>query len=113
MIPCQGTCCRSVLLQSGVAIINRRRIGPGGTMQVKGKVVVVTGGANGIGRALCMRFAAEGAKAVIVADIDREGVDRVVGEIAAHTEAAGMNVDVSNEFDIQELVAWVHRRYGL
>lgn len=82
-------------------------------MQVKGKVVVVTGGANGIGRALCMRFAAEGAKAVIVADIDREGVDRVVGEIAAHTEAAGMNVDVSNEFDIQELVAWVHRRYGL
>lgn len=38
-------------------------------MQLKEKVVVVTGGANGIGRALCRRFAAEGARAVIVADI--------------------------------------------
>jgi NAD(P)-dependent dehydrogenase (short-subunit alcohol dehydrogenase family) len=39
-------------------------------MNIQGKIVVVTGGANGIGRALCRRFAAEGAKAVVVADIE-------------------------------------------
>ncbi len=36
----------------------------------RGKVVVVTGGGNGIGRALCRRFAAEGAKAIVVADVN-------------------------------------------
>ena len=39
-------------------------------MQLAGKVVVVTGGGNGIGRALCRKFAAEGAKAVVVADMN-------------------------------------------
>ena len=39
-------------------------------MEISNKVIVVTGGGNGIGRALCRRFAAGGARAIVVADID-------------------------------------------
>ncbi|HEX7285573.1 MAG TPA: SDR family NAD(P)-dependent oxidoreductase, partial [Candidatus Angelobacter sp.] len=41
-------------------------------MQIRDKVVVVTGGANGIGRALCLKFAAEGARLVVVVDVDED-----------------------------------------
>jgi len=50
-------------------------------MQIQGKVVVVTGGANGIGRALCLRFAKEGARLVAVADIDEDNGFKVLQEI--------------------------------
>ena len=52
-----------------------------GTMQVSGKVVVVTGGANGIGRALCETFHRAGAAKVIVADIDLDGARAVATPI--------------------------------
>jgi NAD(P)-dependent dehydrogenase (short-subunit alcohol dehydrogenase family) len=44
-------------------------------MKLEGKVVVVTGGANGIGSALSRRFAAEGAAGVVVADMDVAGAE--------------------------------------
>ena len=69
-------------------------------MQLKDKVVVVTGGASGIGRALCRRFAAEGARGIAVADLDAEGAARVAGEIGGLAVA----VDVSVEADIVHLV---------
>ena len=50
-------------------------------MQIQGKVVVVTGGANGIGRALCLRFAQEGARLVAVTDIDEDNGFKVMQEI--------------------------------
>ena len=77
-------------------------------MKVHDKVVVVTGGANGIGRALCRRFAAEGAKAVVVADIEQEAARRVAVEIGGWD----INVNVSSESDVQRLVDEVLKRYG-
>jgi NAD(P)-dependent dehydrogenase (short-subunit alcohol dehydrogenase family) len=77
-------------------------------MLVRDKVVVVTGAARGIGEALVRRFYAEGARAVVAADLDGEGAEKV----AADTGGFGMRVDVGREADIQKLVAETIQRYG-
>jgi NAD(P)-dependent dehydrogenase (short-subunit alcohol dehydrogenase family) len=77
-------------------------------MKIKDKVVVVTGGANGIGRALCRRFAAEGARGVVVADLDTEGAAKVAKEIAG----LAITTNVSTESDIIRLVAQTIEAYG-
>lgn len=76
-------------------------------MKLQDKVVVVTGGGNGIGRALCRRFAAEGAKAVVVADIETEAARQVAAEIHGYE----YSVDVSSESDIQLLVDDVLKKH--
>jgi NAD(P)-dependent dehydrogenase (short-subunit alcohol dehydrogenase family) len=77
-------------------------------MKLQDKVVVVTGGGNGIGRALCRRFAAEGAKAVAVADVEGNAARDVAIEIGGHDFC----VDVSNESQVQMLVDETLKRYG-
>ncbi len=74
-------------------------------MQIKDKVVVVTGGASGIGRSLCERFAKEGAKAVVVSDINQAGIDATIANISANTQVLGVKTDVGNEDEMNELVA--------
>ena len=54
-------------------------------MDIKNKVAVITGGASGIGAALAQRFYSEGAKAVVVADLDAEKVDQVASTIGGHS----------------------------
>jgi NAD(P)-dependent dehydrogenase (short-subunit alcohol dehydrogenase family) len=77
-------------------------------MRVQDKVVIVTGGGNGIGRALCQRFAAEGAKAVVVADIEHDAARRVAAEIGG----LDFNINVASESDLQMLVDQVLNEYG-
>src|SRR5215208_339599 len=77
-------------------------------MEVRDKVTVVTGGANGIGRALCRRFAAEGARGVVVADLDGDGACRVAEEIGA----LAVKADVSIEAEVANLVARAAEQYG-
>ena len=71
------------------------------------KVAVVTGGANGIGRALCRRLAADGAK-VVVADIEQAAASKVADEI----HGVARTLDVSDERAIAELVDDVERDLG-
>lgn len=73
-------------------------------MEIKDKVVVVTGAASGIGRALCERFAAEGAKAVIVSDVDTVGMAETVAKIGEQTEAVGIPCNVGDEQEVNKLV---------
>jgi NAD(P)-dependent dehydrogenase (short-subunit alcohol dehydrogenase family) len=77
-------------------------------MQVAGQVVVVTGGANGIGKALCERFHADGARKVVVADLEEDNA-RVVAD-AISGDAYG--VDVRDEGQIQAMVAAVEAEHG-
>ena len=77
-------------------------------MQLLNQVAVVTGGANGIGRALCRRFALEQARGVIVADLDFEAASAVAQEIGG----LAIRCDVQREVDIQALVAQAIERFG-
>ncbi|HEX3954629.1 MAG TPA: SDR family oxidoreductase [Stellaceae bacterium] len=77
-------------------------------MKVAGQIVVVTGGAHGIGRALCERFASEGANAVVVADIDASGAEATAQGIGGY----GFACDVSREDEIVRLIEETEARCG-
>lgn len=77
-------------------------------MKVKDTVVVVTGGASGIGRAMARRFVREGARKVVVADLDEKGANAVAAEIGG----VGEGLDVSNEDAVKGLIERTERDVG-
>ena len=81
-------------------------------MSLDGKVAIVTGAANGIGRAVAEALARERAS-VVICDIDGEGASRVAEEIAqGDGECLAFQVDVTSAQDIDRMVAQTLDRYG-
>ena len=81
-------------------------------MRLAGKIVVVTGGAQGIGAALCERFAAEGVKAVVVADLNAAGAEAVAARIAGVAQGIAVSCDVGREADIVRLIDDTEEKFG-
>lgn len=82
-------------------------------MQIRGSVVVVTGAAGGIGAALARRFAAEGARGLLLADLDANRVEDLALELdreGCHT--VGVGSDVSRESDVRALVETAEKHLG-
>jgi NAD(P)-dependent dehydrogenase (short-subunit alcohol dehydrogenase family) len=77
-------------------------------MELADKIVVVTGGASGIGREMCRRFAREGARKVVVADRDGDGAKAVAAEI----DGVAMAVDVQEEAQIINLIETTEKEIG-
>jgi glucose 1-dehydrogenase len=80
--------------------------------RLKEKVAVVTGAANGIGEAIALRFAAEGAR-VVIADKDDDGAQRVRDEIHGHGgTAATCKVNVGSPCEVQSMLRLAERQFG-
>ncbi|MBC7189353.1 SDR family oxidoreductase, partial [Candidatus Aerophobetes bacterium] len=81
-------------------------------MRFKNKVVIVTGGARGIGKATAMSFAREGAT-VSVVDIDLEEAKKVALQItSAGGEALALKADVSNEKEVEKMIDTIYSKFG-
>lgn len=77
-------------------------------MEIRDKIIVVTGAASGIGRALAARFVAEGARQVVAVDLDEAGVRAAAEEIGCLALAA----DVSVEADVAGVIERTERESG-
>src|SRR4051794_10483603 len=78
-------------------------------MDVAGKVVVITGGASGIGRALAYRFADEGAAGIVVADLDQEGATDVATDL---DNAIAVGCDVADPRHSDVLISAAEQSFG-
>lgn len=77
-------------------------------MQIKDKVAVITGGTGGIGQAMAREFLVQGAKAVVISDIDPARVQAVASEIGCD----GIACNVVDESQIKNLVAQTLEKHG-
>ena len=81
-------------------------------MKLKDKVALVTGAARGIGKAIALTLAQEGAS-VVIADVDKEGIRQVVQEIEARgRQAKAVKVDVSQRQEVQRLISEAVSTFG-
>jgi NAD(P)-dependent dehydrogenase (short-subunit alcohol dehydrogenase family) len=83
-------------------------------VELRGRVAVVTGGASGIGLALCRAFLAEGMR-VVVADVEAAALNAAVSDLQGAGDAAAVSghvTDVSDPASVQALADEVYRRHG-
>lgn len=83
------------------------------TRTLENKIALITGGAQGLGEAICHRLAAEGAH-VVVADLNIDGAEQVAADIMAHSDrrALAVRVNITDEADVQAAVELVIREFG-
>ena len=77
-------------------------------MEIENKVIVVTGAASGIGRALTARFKAEGAKQVVAVDLDAQGAQATADQVGC----IAMTADVSNESELVRVIEATENEVG-
>jgi 3-oxoacyl-[acyl-carrier protein] reductase len=81
--------------------------------KLKGKVAVVTGASKGIGAAIAVHLAAEGASVVVNYSSSKVGADRVVSEIKSKGgKAVAVQADVAKKSDIERLFAETEKAFG-
>jgi NAD(P)-dependent dehydrogenase (short-subunit alcohol dehydrogenase family) len=78
----------------------------------KDKVAVVTGGASGIGKAICEELLKDGAR-VVIADIEKGAIDKAVEELSSLGEVSGVQTDVSKPDSVEALAEAVYEKYGV
>jgi len=82
-------------------------------MKLKDKAAIVTGGSRGIGRAICLALAQEGADVVLSCDRDMAGAEAVAGEIrAVGRRAIAVKADVSQSADVERMVQQARNGLG-
>ena len=79
-------------------------------MELRDRICVVTGAASGIGQALCQRFAAEGARAVVLVDKDADGALATAETLG--TRGTALTADVTVEADIEAVVERTEAEIG-
>ena len=77
-------------------------------MELNDKVAVITGGSGGIGQAMARAFLAQGARAVVIADLDEARVQSSAAEIGCD----GLTCDVTDEAQVKRLVDFTLDKYG-
>jgi len=81
-------------------------------MKLKDKVAIITGSARGIGKAIALRFAREGA-VVVVNDVDFERAKEVVHQIKSQEgQALAVRADVSNQKEVEKMINSVYSKFG-
>lgn len=80
-------------------------------MDLKDKVVVITGGAGGLGLAMAQNFAQAGAKIALI-DVDQEKLERACAELGSDTEVQGYALDIADEEDVVAGFAYILEDFG-
>jgi NAD(P)-dependent dehydrogenase (short-subunit alcohol dehydrogenase family) len=81
-------------------------------MEIANRIIVVTGGASGIGKAMVQRFVADGARHVVAADLDGEGAAAVAAALNAPDRVQGVALDVADESAVAALIERIETEVG-
>lgn len=80
-------------------------------MRLQDKIAIITGGANGIGKATAERFLNEGAH-VIICDLFQDALDKAIAELSGFGDITACAVDVTNEDAVNAMVKDIAEKFG-